>query len=170
MTKGNLIKGMMIVAVVSMIGLGATAYADWGKGYGHHGWGMMEGRGMGYGPGSGSGPGNCGQGYTSDLSDEESAKVNEERNAFFKDTESLKQNMYQKNLELGSELAKENPDAGKASSLQKEISDLESQFSQKRLDHMLRMKKINPDAGMRGLRSQSRGQARSNYSSRGGCW
>ncbi|MFC1811484.1 periplasmic heavy metal sensor [Thermodesulfobacteriota bacterium] len=167
MKKGNLIKGLMIVAAVSMIGLGATAYADWGRGYGHHGWGM-EDSGMGYGH-RGRGMG-YNRGYMPDLSEEELAKVDEERNAFFKDTESLKQNMYQKNLELRSELAKENPDAKKASSLQKEISDLESQFAQKRLDHMLRMKKINPDTGTKGMRSQYRGSARSGYSSRGGCW
>jgi len=165
MKKGNLIKGMMILAVVSMIGLGATAYAGWGMGYGHHGWGM-EDREMGYGPG----PGNRGRGYRSDLSEEELAKVDEERNAFFEDTESLRQKMYQKNLELRSELAKENPDAGKASNLQKGISDLENQFNQKRLDHMLRMKKINPDAGARGMRSQYRGRARGGSSFRGGCW
>ena len=165
MKKGNFIKGMMIVAVVSMIGLGATAYADWGMGYGRHGWGM-EDREMGYGPG----PGNRGRGYRSDLSEEDLAKVDEERNAFFKDTKSLKQEMYQKNLELRSELAKENPDAKKASSIQKEISELKAQFDQKRIDHMIRMKKINPSAGMRGSRSQSRGKARSGSSSRGGCW
>ena len=164
MKKGNLIKGMMILAVVSMIGLGATAYADWGKGYGRHG-GGMEDQEMGYGPGSG----NCSRGFKSDLSEEEVAKLDGERKVFFEGTESLRRNMYQKQLELRSELAKENPDAQKASSVQKEISDLESQFSQKRLDHMLKMKKINPDAGMKGLRSQSRGQARSGYSSRGGC-
>ncbi len=164
MKTNNLSKGLIIIVAILMVGIVATAHADWGRGYGHHGWGMMENRDMGYGPG----PGNCGRGYTSDLSTEELAKVDEERNAFFKDTESLKQNMYQKNLELRSELAKENPDAGKASSLQKEISDLESQFDQKRLDHMLRMKKINPSAGMRRSRSQSRGQARSGDSSKGG--
>ena len=165
MKKGNLIKGMMIVAVVSMVGLGATAYADWDRGYGRHGWGM-EDRGMGYGPGSGD----CGRGYRSDLSEEELAKLDEERSAFFENTKSLKRNMYQKRLELRSELAKENPDAGKASSLQKEISDLGSQFDQKRLDHMLRMKKIHPDAGSKMMRSRHRNRASGGSSSKGGCW
>ena len=138
MKKSNLIKGMMIFAVVSMIGLGATAYADWGRGYGRHGSGM-EDQEMGCGRGSGD----CSRGYKSDLSEEELAKVDEERNAFFESTESLRQKMYQKELELKSEFAKENPDAKKASSLQKEISDLESQFAQKRLEKPFSLRSRN---------------------------
>ncbi len=47
---------------------------------------------------------------------------------------------------------KDEPDAAKASRLQKDISKLQSQFDQKRIDHMVEMRKLNPNGG-RGYRS-----------------
>jgi hypothetical protein len=55
--------------------------------------------------------------------------------------------MYQKSLELRSELAKENPDTKKAAGLQTEISKLKAEFDQQRLNHFLKMRKISPDMG-----------------------
>ncbi len=54
-----------------------------------------------------------------------------------------KRNLYSKELELRSELIKNNPDASKAGALQKEVSELESNLDQKRIDHMLKMRKLN---------------------------
>jgi len=71
--------------------------------------------------------------------------MNEERDAFFKSTEKLRQDIYVKELELNSELSKNESDMKKALKLQKEISDLESIFDQKRIEFMINMKKINPD-------------------------
>ena len=66
---------------------------------------------------------------------------------FFKSTQDLRQNIYQKQLALESEFAKKKPDAKIAKNLQKEISDLRAQIDQKRIEHMIEMKKINPAIG-----------------------
>jgi hypothetical protein len=68
----------------------------------------------------------------------------------------LRQDLYAKNLELRSELAKDNPDVQKAAALQKEISKLESGLDQKQLDFMLNLRKVAPDAG-RGYMMGGRG-------------
>jgi len=84
------------------------------------------------------------------LSDEDQKVLSKERQAFFDETQNLRQDMYQKRLELQSELAKKNPDAQKATSLQNDISKLTEEFGQKRLDFLLKMKKINPGIGRMG--------------------
>jgi len=132
-------KGIIgILAIAAVVAFSVTAYAGRGMmGYGSGG-GQCQGmRGGGYGPGSGYMMGN--------LTEDETKKINNERDAFFKATEELRQDIYAKELELNSELAKKNIDAEKAAKLQKEISGLESQFDQKRLDHMINMKKLNPN-------------------------
>ncbi len=73
------------------------------------------------------------------------SKMNEERDAFFRSTEKLRQEIYMKELELNSELSKKESDPEKALKLQKVISDLESKFDQKRIEYMINIKKINPD-------------------------
>jgi hypothetical protein len=84
------------------------------------------------------------------LSDEDQKTLDKERQAFFDDTQDLRQDMYQKRLELQSELAKKNPDAQKAAALQKDIAKFTEEFGQKRIDFILKMKKINPDIGRMG--------------------
>jgi hypothetical protein len=81
------------------------------------------------------------------LDKDEIKKLDEERTAFFEATKDLRRKIYQKRLELASELAKEDPDAAAASVLQKEISDFKAQMAQQRLEHILRLRKINPDLG-----------------------
>ena len=120
---------IMIVAIVSMVGVGATAFAGRGKG----GWDRGPGYGRGY--------------MTEELTEEQVKALEEERKAFHKETESLQQNLYVKKLELKTELAKENSDAKKALALQKEISGLKANLDQKRIEHILKMKKITPYAG-----------------------
>jgi zinc resistance-associated protein len=168
MKKLSTNKILVIVAIIGMAGFAATAFADWGMGPGHRGWGMgygphygmMDDTETGYGPGYDRGPGWCGQGYAANLSEEDLKKVDEARQVFFDETKNLRQNIYQKELELRSEFAKENPDAGKLSRLQKELSEFESQLDQKRINYMLKMRKINPDAGRRGWGPPNRGYAR----------
>ena len=147
---------IIILTVLAIVGFGAYAFADWGMGYGHrmgmHGGMGMYGGGMGYGcPGwNGAAPGwqgTAGPAYRGNLTPDQIKALDDARSAFFKETESIRQDLYAKNLALRSELAKPNPDTAKAAQLQKEISELRAQFDQKRLDHMVKMREINPQAG-----------------------
>jgi len=138
--KHKTFKIMLIVAIAILFS-GVYASADWGKGYGHHR-GMHQGQGWhqrGFG-----GPG-CAP--MDNLSEDETKKLDAERTAFFEATKNLRRKIYQKRLELASELAKENPDAAVAATLQEEVSDFKAQMAQKRLEHILRVQKINPDLG-----------------------
>jgi zinc resistance-associated protein len=142
--KGIMNKILVVLTVITVMGFGVYAFADGGMGYGrHHG-------GRDYdSPGWQGGDYGCpGYGYmTGDLSEEDIQKLDEQREAFFKSTQDLRQNIYQKQLALESEFAKKNPDAKIAANLQKEISDLRAQLDQKRIENMIEMKKINPGLG-----------------------
>lgn len=142
--KANTINKLIIaLTALALLGIGATAFAGWGRGYGRNmGWGGGPGNCPGYGYGYGSG---AGQGAA--MNDEQIKALEEERQAFWKATESLRQNLQVKELELRTELAKENPDAKKAVALQKEISALESGLDEKRIEHRLKMQKIDPYGG-----------------------
>jgi hypothetical protein len=120
---------ILVAALLVLLGISRVVAAGQGTEYGRHGW---------Y------------SGYTGDLSENEIKALNEERKAFFDNTRDLRQDIYSKELELQSELAKKTPDAKKATTLQTEISKLESEFDQKRLAYMLKMRKISPYAGMPG--------------------
>ena len=122
-------KIIVILTAIAIAGFSAYAFADWGMG-------MYSGR-MGYG----------GQGYMGNLSADEIGALDQERAAFLKATEDLRQDIYAKELELRSELTKENPNTQKAATLQKDISELVTQLDRKRSEHVITMKKINPNAG-----------------------
>ncbi|UCF94813.1 MAG: periplasmic heavy metal sensor [Desulfobacterales bacterium] len=154
-------KVILATAIVAIVGFAATSFAGWGRGGG----GFCGGPGAGWGPGP---RGYGDQGYSSDLSDEEIAKLNEERSAFLQDTRELRDTLYQKELELRSELAKQDPDPEKAKGLQKEISDLEGQLDQKRLEHRLQMRKTYPRFAGRGMGYGGRGMGRG--FGPGACW
>jgi zinc resistance-associated protein len=161
----NLGKTLIVLTLVAIMGMGATAFA--GKGRGSAGYAQGYGQhgcdGSGYGRGYGD------PGFMGNLSEEEGAKLNEERNAFSKATQELRQNIYQKRLELNSELAKKNPDPKKAGALQKELSGLKGQLDQKRTEHRIRMNKINPGFGQvgRGFHGREMGRWQGNQ---GRCW
>jgi Spy/CpxP family protein refolding chaperone len=133
-------KIIVIAAIIGMVGYAATSFAGWGRGWG--GGGYCQGQGGGWGQrGSGSAaPGNQGN-----LSDQDIDKLQKERQTFFEDTREMRENLYQKELELRSEMAKQDPDVNKAVALQKEVSELEGQLSQKRVEQRLKMQKENPD-------------------------
>lgn len=147
MKNTTLTKGIVILAAIAMVGLVATAYAGWGDGYGHRGrgWGHMGWGGPGYG------------GDYPDLTDEQRQAMEQERRAFIKDTDDLRENLYTKELALRSELAKSDADAQKAAAIQQDISKLEAELDQKRLDHIVKMKEVNPEAG-RGFMMSGRGR------------
>ncbi len=164
-------KIFMVVIIVAVFAIAATSFAGWGRGGGRGGncWSQGQGYGSrGYG----------GQGYQSNLSEEEMTKLNQERQAFFEATSDLREKLYQKELELRSEIAKPEPNAKKAAGLQKEISNLESELDQKRLDHRIKMRKDFPQSGYRGQgygrggRGMGRGMYGGGdcYGGGGGCW
>ena len=114
----------MVLVIAAVLAIAVTSFAGWGRGHMGYGYHM----GPGYGMRGGWGPGYGGQGYQSDLSEEDIARLDEERRSFFEATSDLREQLYQKELELRSELAKPEPDAKKAAGLQKEISKLEGEF------------------------------------------
>ena len=131
------------LTIAVAIGIGTYAFGHMGEGYGNYG--SMHG-----GPGMHQGYyGEPGYDYRPDLKNEDIKALDEKRSAFLKATDSIRQNLYSKELELRSELYKENPDVSKAGALQKEISELESELDQKRIDHMIKMRKLSPNAGRR---------------------
>ena len=97
MKKLNVRNWVAVLTAVTLMGIGATAFAGWGRGYGRH---------MGWGGGPTDGPG-CGRGYMDEnLTDEQIKAIEGERQAFFNATESLRETLYAKELELRAELAK----------------------------------------------------------------
>jgi len=131
--KGS-IKGIMVATVIGILGLSGAAFADWGYGCGY-GTQWRHGGGHGYGM----------MGGYNNMTDDQMAKVDQQWSAFFKATEGLRGQLYEKQLALQSELAKENPDAKAASKLQKEVSRLENELDQKRLDYEIQMRHSSPD-------------------------
>jgi len=128
------IKNIMILTVLVVLGISTIAFAGWGRGYGH-----MMGPGM-------MGPGwQQRGGYYGNLSADEIAKLDQQRAEFFRATENTRQQLYEKNLALQSELAKDNPDTAKASKLQSEISKLQSDLDQKRLEYDSQARKSAPN-------------------------
>ena len=124
-----------ILALVGLIGYSVSAHAGWGgRGGNCDGPGYANCPRGGYGPGGGA-----------NLTDEQIAVVQKEREAFFEGTRDLRDRVYQKSLELRAEMAKQNPDAAKAAALQKEVSGLHSELAAKRLEQQLKMKKEHPE-------------------------
>jgi len=156
----KLIVGLTVAAV---IGIGTYAFGHMGSGGGYYGR-MHGGSSMHQGY-----YGESGNDYRTDLKDEDIKALEEERIAFLKATDSIRQNLYSKELELRSELYKENPDVSNAGALQKEISELESELDQKRLDHMIKIRKLNPNAG-RGFMMGGYHMGYGNASPEDSCW
>ena len=127
-----------IALLVSIVAVSAFAHGPgWSRGQGY---GNMMGSNF-WGSG---GHGYSQEGYYGNLSAEEIAKLDQQRSEFFKATEDIRQNLYAKELELRSELAKENPDTSKASKLQSDISKLQSNLDQKRLNYEIKARKSAP--------------------------
>ncbi len=131
------------VAVIAVLGFVGFAFAHGGSGYGGNqmGYGNHMG-GMGYGPHMGYGDSNRYAGLT----DEQAAEIEKARESFLSTTNELRNNIYQKGLELRSELSKQDLDTDKLKAIQKELSELEGSFDQKRLDYELEVSKVAPEA------------------------
>jgi hypothetical protein len=156
-------KLIVVLTVAAVIGIGTYAFGHMGGGYGNYG--RMHG-----GPGMHQGYyGESGNDYRTDLKDEDLKALEEERSAFLKATDSVRQNLYSKELELRSELYKENPDVAKAEALQKEISKIESELDQKRIGHMIQIRKLNPNAS-RGFMMGGYHMGYGNASPDDSCW
>jgi len=136
MKMNNFAKTVTILAIAGIVGFAATSFAGWGRGGG----GNCRGQGSGWGQREFA-PSDC----RDNLSDEQMTRLDEKRRAFFEETRNLRENLYQKELELRSELAKADPDAQKAGDLQAEVSNLIAQLDQKRIAHRIKMKKENPE-------------------------
>jgi len=153
-------KLLVVLTVFAVVGFGVYAFADGGMGYGQHR-GEKDYHGPGWRHGGSGCPGYGGY-MRGDLSDEEIQKMDQQRKVFHKANKELKQDVYQKQLELESEFAKKTPDAKKAANIQKEISDLQARIDQNRVVHIIEMKKIDPDVG-RGFRRNSPMRDNSSY-------
>jgi hypothetical protein len=138
---------ILTIAVIAAAGIGLNAFAHGGMGWGG---GMMGGYYGGWGHhGSGWHHGyGCDNDRDARWSNRDYREFQQQREAFFKKTEGIRSKLYDKEEELQAELNKENPDAAKASSIQKEISELQSQLDQERIGFMVEMRKQNPDAGI----------------------
>jgi Spy/CpxP family protein refolding chaperone len=127
---------IFFLAAALVAAMAATVFAAGGDDQGPGSYGRGLHRGAGEGPA-------CLQ----NLSEEDRAKIEGERQAFFESTDELRRELYRKRLALKSELAKKAPDPETARALQKELSDLYTQLGQQRIDHLLKIKAINPACG-----------------------
>jgi Spy/CpxP family protein refolding chaperone len=167
-----------IAAITAIMAISAVAFAH--GGYGRHrggcgertlgpcrGGGYMTERGYGYGRMTDGGPGygRClqGCGRWQDLSDEETAKIEEERNKFFDATRELRRSIEEKQSAIRSEMLEDNPDRQKLFTLQGELSGLNAEFDQKALTHRLEMRKLLPEQFKGKKLGQRDGAGR-------GCW
>ncbi|MBU1182704.1 MAG: periplasmic heavy metal sensor [Pseudomonadota bacterium] len=108
-----------------------------------NGWGMGGGHMMGWG----SGPGNYDQddrGYNS-LNGEQQERFADLDRKFYKETRELREKLWTKSAELNELLSSTNPESGKASKLQKEISDLRAKLDEKGINREIEARKIAPD-------------------------
>jgi zinc resistance-associated protein len=138
---------LYIIGIAFLVSIGAGyAFAHgpgwgWDRGYGHmmgpDGWGPGWHHNGGYGYGQ--------EEYYGNLSADEIAKLNQQHSEFFKATGNIRQKLYEKELALRSELAKDDLDTNKASKLQSEISKLQSNLDQERLNYEIKARKSAPN-------------------------
>lgn len=110
-----------------------------------HGWGVGGGHMMGY---WGGGPGYYNQydrGYTA-LNSKQQEQLADLNRKFYDDTRALRNKLWSKSTELNALLSETNPDSGKISKLQKEISDLQAKLDEKAINNEIEARKIAPEA------------------------
>lgn len=140
MKKFNTKKTAVVAAILFIAGIIATqAFGFMGSGNQMGGnYGMMNKNHMGYGM-MGNGP------MMGTLSVEDQQKMMDRMNAFFDSTKDIREQIYQKQVELDTEAAKPEQDQERIGMLQKELFELSSQFEKQRFDHMLAMRELFPD-------------------------
>ena len=152
-------KGIIVLTVMAVFGFTTLSFAGWGngcdygmgRGYNSSNWNHGDGSKHGHNYGN--------------LSEEEIATVEQKRAEFFKATENTRQKLYEKEVELRSELSKESPDTSKASKLQSDISKLQSELDQTRLDYQIQARKSVPNYG-RGNQGQGHMMGRNAHGDR----
>ncbi len=161
-TIGIFTLGLIVaIAAVAFAHDGYGAYGNgnrgrmMGPGYGGNhmmGYGYDGGQMMGYGPGYGRHMGGYDRWGT--LSEEDAAKIDAERNDFYKATRELRSKIEDADIALRREMDKDKPNEDKIMDLQKQLSRLQAQFDQKALSHRLEMRNLMPegyrDRGVRG--------------------
>lgn len=128
------VKGIILMAVLAVVGLSTVAFAGWGMGHGQGGcgWNNMGGHGNG-------------SGYGSNLSADEIKRLDAEQSGFLTATEGIRKSLYEKELALRNELVKDNPDTVNASNLQADISKLRAELDQKSLNYEMSARKMVPN-------------------------
>ena len=76
------------------------------------------------------------------LTQEQTTKIQELRNAFFKDTTGLRSDIFKKEQDMDVLMLEKTIDAEKAKKLQDDISGLQAQIAQKRLQALLAARKV----------------------------
>jgi len=140
MRKLTIKKTALFASIILIAGvITSQTFAHMGGGYN-----MMGGNQMGYGNHMSNGM--MGSGYMMEnLSAENQQKMLEQMNTFFASTREVREQSYQKQLELNKEYAKSEKDQTKIDSLRKELFDLSSQFEKERFNHMTTMQKLFSD-------------------------
>ncbi|MFZ1987221.1 MAG: periplasmic heavy metal sensor [Desulfatitalea sp.] len=136
----------VIIGTILLLTGASVAFAQGGDccggGYGGH----MRGAGMmGNGPEDGMGPGRRCAGPGANLTEEQRATLDASREKFHTETQGLRDQIHDKGNALRTEMDKANPDEGKVTNLQKELSKLEGEFDLKAVQHRLEVRKLLPD-------------------------
>ncbi len=93
-----------------------------------------------------------------DLTDNQKAELDKLHQQFVDDTAKMREEIWNKSVELDTALNAADPDAKKVRTLQREISALKAKMSDKRVDFELQARKIAPNA--RSGRGYSKGYGR----------
>jgi Spy/CpxP family protein refolding chaperone len=110
-----------------------------------HGWGMGGGgHMMGWGRGPGYGANAPYDDAYGRLTDEQQDKLADLDRKFYNDTRELRDTLWSKSDELNGLLSENNPDPGKVTKLQREISDLRARLDEKAVSHEIEARKILP--------------------------
>jgi len=129
MKRSGWFVGLMAGVFLLVCGAGDPVYAEGEGGYGRRGSGCPGAR------------------WGADLTDAEVQQLEAERRTFHESTRELRELRYAKELELRLEMIRKEPDAKKASEIQREISRIEAELDQKRLEHRLKLRAIDPELG-----------------------
>ena len=129
----------MSLALILVMALAVNVFAGMGRG-------MNRGKGPAGTPGM-----NC------NLTDEQLALIQPERERYMEATRELRQNMFDTRLELQAELSKDNSDPAAVAALQAALAQFKSDFMVLRGEHIENIRTMLPDVnmecmqGMRGM-------------------
>ena len=131
--------------LLTILGLGALLLLGGAVGAGPDTGSSSYNGGCPYGYG-GCGSGGC-AGYDTSLNETQIEAIRREKEAFTNATRDLRASIVATQRALAGELAKQQPDAGRAGDLQNELNDLKGEFNQQYLQYVIAMKKIVPGYG-----------------------